>query len=460
MGPMRSTTRACLLLFLTAAPHAFAQGAGWQTFGPALFQVGAVATGADDQTVYAAGSDFAAGQSAIFQSTNGGLAWTTVVQAAAGQFYSDILVDPGNPSTLYAGAPDNDGTTKIYRSGNTGATWLLGQTIPAYCVPSFAPGTAAGSAFVACGTRFYRTADSGQTWEEVATPFTEATRLAAGPAGILLGYGTTTIFKSTNAGDRWTPAGNAPPACPGLTALGISPENSNALVAGTGVTGVGGFQCGGIFRSADGGSTWTSGSLSGLYVSDVEFDPNVPSRVYASSSFLPGLLPPGGVYNSSDSGLTWSDLQLPLNGASQLALSPKGDLLYAATSLGVYQLAISVPPPSCTPDDVTLCLDGGRYRVRATWVTAENASGPGHAAALTGDTGDFWFFKSTNVEIIVKVLEGCVTNSRRWVFASGLTNVLVTLTVTDMKTGATRTYTNPQGTPFVPIQDTSAFPCN
>ena len=74
--------------------------------------------------------------------------------------------------------------------------------------------------------------------------------------------------------------------------------------------------------------------------------------------------------------------------------------------------------------------------------------------------GDFWFFDASNVEIIVKVLEGCTTNAHRWVFASGLTNVLVNLTVTDVVTGATRPYTNPQSTPFAPIEDTSAFPCN
>ena len=33
------------------------------------------------------------------------------------------------------------------------------------------------------------------------------------------------------------------------------------------------------------------------------------------------------------------------------------------------------------------------------------------------------------------------------------------LTVTDTQTGAIRTYTNPQGTAFEPIQDTHAFPC-
>ena len=76
---------------------------------------------------------------------------------------------------------------------------------------------------------------------------------------------------------------------------------------------------------------------------------------------------------------------------------------------------------------------------------------------LTGDTGAFWFFSSNNVEMVIKVLNGSGFNSRYWTFAGGLTDVNVLLTVTDTQTGAIKTYTNPQGTPFQPIQDTSAF---
>ena len=48
---------------------------------------------------------------------------------------------------------------------------------------------------------------------------------------------------------------------------------------------------------------------------------------------------------------------------------------------------------------------------------------------------------------------------RAWTLmrAAGLTDVRVVLTVTDTKTGAVRQYTNNLGTPFQPIQDTSAF---
>ena len=39
-----------------------------------------------------------------------------------------------------------------------------------------------------------------------------------------------------------------------------------------------------------------------------------------------------------------------------------------------------------------------------------------------------------------------------WVFAAGLTNVEVTLTVTDLETQEVRTYTNPLGVAFSPFK--------
>ena len=78
--------------------------------------------------------------------------------------------------------------------------------------------------------------------------------------------------------------------------------------------------------------------------------------------------------------------------------------------------------------------------------------------ALTGDAGYFWFFSANNVETVVKVLNACSAAAPRfWVFAAGLTDVGVQLTVTDTQTGAVKVYNNPIGTPFQPIEDTNAF---
>jgi hypothetical protein len=116
----------------------------------------------------------------------------------------------------------------------------------------------------------------------------------------------------------------------------------------------------------------------------------------------------------------------------------------------------SVPQP-CIPSHGVLCLNGGRFSVAATYMTSQGQSGTGQVISLTDDTGYFWFFSQANVELVVKVLNGCGAGGHYWVFAGGLTNVEVDLTVIDTTTGTKRTYTNPQGKAFQPIQDTSAF---
>lgn len=115
------------------------------------------------------------------------------------------------------------------------------------------------------------------------------------------------------------------------------------------------------------------------------------------------------------------------------------------------------PTPGCEPSATALCLSGGRFQVGVTFTTANNQSGSAQAVKLTADTGYFTFFNPTNVEVIVKVLNACSLGQRFWVFAGGLTNVATVMTVTDTLTGVSRTYTNPRGVPFQPVQDTLAF---
>lgn len=110
----------------------------------------------------------------------------------------------------------------------------------------------------------------------------------------------------------------------------------------------------------------------------------------------------------------------------------------------------------CMASATAVCLSGGRFRVTAAWQSA-TASGDGTAATLTTDTGYFWFFNAANVEMVLKVLNACSINNKYWVFAGGLTNVRVTVSVTDTQNGTVQTYVNPVNVPFQPIQDTAAF---
>jgi hypothetical protein len=130
----------------------------------------------------------------------------------------------------------------------------------------------------------------------------------------------------------------------------------------------------------------------------------------------------------------------------------------AAAEFGEFaQLQAKLIPQSV--NGTSLLLNGDRFRIDVTWRTPDGHSGTGMPVALTGDTGYFWFFASSNVEMVIKVLNGCSLGGHYWVFAGGLTNVRTDITVTDTQTGKVKPYFNPQGKAFQPIQDTSAFVC-
>ena len=126
--------------------------------------------------------------------------------------------------------------------------------------------------------------------------------------------------------------------------------------------------------------------------------------------------------------------------------------LQTACDIGAFEVGTE-----CLDGGPTLCLNDDRFKVTARWRTPQGATGDAHGLPATADSGLFWFFGPDNLELTVKVLDGCGVNGKYWVFLSGLTNVEVTVTVTDTSTGAVKTYLNPQGRNFRPVFDTAAF---
>ena len=101
-------------------------------------------------------------------------------------------------------------------------------------------------------------------------------------------------------------------------------------------------------------------------------------------------------------------------------------------------------------------LQSGRFSATVSWTDPNGGTGSGTPVGVAGNTQGFWFFSPDNIELTVKVLDGRDLNGHFWVFYGSLTDIAFTLTVTDNTTGATKTYTNPQGTNGS-AADTSAF---
>lgn len=159
-----------------------------------------------------------------------------------------------------------------------------------------------------------------------------------------------------------------------------------------------------------------------------------------------GTTPQRTSFGSGNGGGTWSNFSTLFPTTAPRALGVRVD---PATSV-----------TTCVPSATAMCLNNNRFKVEATFRTATIPTSAAQAVKLTDDTGYLWFFSSSNVEILVKVLNACTFPGapRYWVFAAGLTNVEVTITVTDTKSpGLPRTYFNPLNRPFPPVQDTDAF---
>jgi len=116
---------------------------------------------------------------------------------------------------------------------------------------------------------------------------------------------------------------------------------------------------------------------------------------------------------------------------------------------------------SCPASDTTLCLQGGRFAVTVRWQTPNvpGGQGAGHSVPVSGSdqTGTFWFFSPSNVELLVKLIDGTALNGSFWFFSGALSDVAYQIEVNDLFTGATRTYTNAAGN-LCGQADTAAFP--
>jgi subtilisin family serine protease len=133
--------------------------------------------------------------------------------------------------------------------------------------------------------------------------------------------------------------------------------------------------------------------------------------------------------------------------------------LQAAAALVRLDEIVAAENGDCVASATTLCLGGTRFAVEVAWADYEGGSGPGMSYPLTADSGLFWFFAPANLEILVKVVDGCDFNGFHWVYAAATTDVAYELTVTDTTSGVPKIFRNTLGTASPAFTDSSAFPC-
>jgi photosystem II stability/assembly factor-like uncharacterized protein len=219
-----------------------------------------------------------------------------------------IAVDPANSNNIYIGAAEGG----VWKTTDGGTTWNpLTDTQPSLSFGSLAIDPT-NSSIIYAGTG--EADNSGDSY-----------------------YGAG-ILKSTDGGSTWTQLGastfgtpfNSCELCGGakIGALAVDPSNNQVLLAGVQLSSTPSLN--GIYRSADGATTWVS-VLSGATGSSVFFDPTNGNIAYAALGTAGGSNV-NGIYKSTNAGLTWSLVATGAGiGRISLAIAPSNtSTLYAA----------------------------------------------------------------------------------------------------------------------------------
>jgi hypothetical protein len=246
------------------------------------------------------------------ETTNGGGHWAPV--AGLAQNVVAFAMSPADSNILYAAAAE---TAETYVSTDGGATWtptgLAAAGATAVCLAADPVSTSLVYAGTASGV--YQSTDQGATFLPASSGITDpnVVWLAIDPGNPQTLYALSSpggAYTSTNAGASWSSfgAGGGP-----IEVIAMNPTDGGDLIAGT---------ASGIWRTSNGGSTWTNlsaGIVTNALVATMEFAPSDPNTVYASiGTDLPGTSFSSFVF-SADGGATWSDVSAGLITASSLS---------------------------------------------------------------------------------------------------------------------------------------------
>ena len=430
-------------------------GTSWSASNQGLFaSTGVTALAADPLVPFSLYASTSPG--GLFKSTDRGATWAAPGAGLGAAEMKAIVLDPSAAGVAYA-LDDRH----VYKTTDGGEHWIVSYLWNVYCycstsltalaidptVPStlYVAWTTISHSFIGDGG-ILKSTDGGGSWTSPTWPFANT------PVPALTVDRNSTIYapgaRSEDGGASWQALGGP---CTNLYSghveIAAAPDATLYMTCDPDFVDVPQP----AHRSTDGGMTWTDLAVAG---SHVVVAPTDSQLVYVAGS--------GGVFRSTNSGATWTDESagLPDPKTTALALDPRApSRVYVGNAEGVFTKDFSgAAEPFCAPSPTTLCLAGNRFKAEVEWsVPSDGRSGHGMVRPLTGDTGAFWFFSADNLELVLKVLDGRSLNGAFWIFYGALSDVQYTITVTDMQTGAVRTYENPSGH-LASHADTSAFP--
>ncbi|MCC6317343.1 MAG: hypothetical protein IT361_06575 [Gemmatimonadaceae bacterium] len=278
----------------------------------------------------------AAAAGGIWKSTNNGVTWRPVFDRERVISMGDLAIAPSDTMQIWAGTGEANSRNSIspgggvYKSNDGGLTWKLmglertqaiGRVVVHPTNPDIVYVAAVGAIWNANKERgLYKTTDSGQSWELVkfvsdkagvvdvaldpSNPdvvWAASWERVRSPYSLQSGGPGSALWKSTDAGRTWTEikGGGFPETMKGRISIAIAPSDPRVIYTMVEADTAANPQPrnapkkapqtrpSGLYRSADGGATWTrtnNENTRPFYYSQVRVHPKNPDRVYWSST--------------------------------------------------------------------------------------------------------------------------------------------------------------------------------
>ena len=315
----------------------------------------------------------------VWKSLNGGATFKPVFDKQPVQSIGAVTIDPKNPKVVWVG---------------TGEAWTRNS--------------------VSIGDGVYKSTDGGENWTNVGLKNSE--RIAK----ILVDPGSTDtvyvcvpgrlwsdseergVYKTTNGGKTWTRILAGPNLSTGCSLISMDRQNPRTIYAGmwdfrrkgwtfrSGGEGPGAFSGSGLFKSTDGGASWTeldAKNGQGLPTKPwgriaVAVAPSKPTTVYA---FIEAEIPKDGLYRSDDAGKTWQKLDRSQNMIwrpfyfANLIVDPKDPNK-------IYKPDGSLIASSDGGESFSNISGGAHGDFHDVWINPNNTDN-----VITGDDGGLWY---------------------------------------------------------------------
>ncbi|MEI6816901.1 MAG: T9SS type A sorting domain-containing protein [Bacteroidota bacterium] len=384
-GLYRSTDGGTTFTTMSSTPNILGFSTnGSSTGGQGWYDLALAVSPTAKNTVYVGGIN-------VFRSTNGGSSWTCVGQGynnvtSSSHVHPDVhnlYFSPGSGTVIYCAS--DGGLFKCINATATNPAWTdvssglqimefyrisCAQTSTTICIggaqdngcnkysagtwTSIAAGDGMGTAidFTNANTMYEEgpygdlsiSTNGGGNWGSIPPTSNGAwvTPFVIDPnSNTTLYAGYTELYKTSNQGNSWTQiTSNLTGGTNLIEAITVAPSNSNYLYVGAGPVTSGPSACTALYKSINGGTTWTTITgtlpLGGAPLTYIAVKNNDPNTVFVT---LSGYINGNKVFKTTNGGTTWTNVSgnlpnVPVNCIVYVPNTPNA--IYVGTDIGVY----------------------------------------------------------------------------------------------------------------------------